>query len=299
METTPDFDPSTDTAPILVTGATGTIGGELVRLLVAAGRPVRAMARRPAQLTALADAGAEPVLADLDDAAALRTAMTGCAQVFLLTAPMEDQLAQERRAMDAAVAASVRRIVRVSAGDSNVGTAVPWARAHAHADRYLAGTGLSWTVLRPSAFFQNLVGSAPAVRRGFLPQTTGRGASPWIDARDVAAVAAAVLTSAGHDRATYFLTGPQPLTMTAIAERLGAATGRRVRFVQLPSPVFWLMLRTVGGQSRFMAGGLRAQFADVVRPGHDIDATAEVDRLTGRPARTLDDYLHDHLEAFR
>lgn len=287
-----------DANPVLVTGATGGIGAELVRLLVAAGEPVRAMCRRPEQFDGLRAAGAEPVLADFDDEGSLRTAMTGCDRVFLLTAPSPQQLKQEKRAIAAAVAAGVRKVVRVSASDSNTTTGVPWARAHAFADAALAATDLDWTVLRPSAFLQNLAGSAPTIRRGLLPQTTGRGALAWIDSRDVAEVAARVLTTPGHARATYFLTGPEPLTMTEVAERTGRSLGHPVRFLQIPSLVFLLLVRFAGRQSWWMSRGLRVQFAGVVRPGHDNDVTHEVERLLGRPPRRLEDYLRDHEQVF-
>lgn len=284
---------------MLVTGATGGIGAELVRLLVAAGQPVRAMCRRPDQQDSLRTAGAEPVLADMDDAASLQLAMAGCERLFLLTAPTPDQLAQEKRAIDAAVAAGVQRVVRVSAGDSNVGTGVPWAQAHAHADAYLAATELDWTVLRPAAFFQNFEGAAVTIRRGLLPQTTGRGALSWIDTRDIAAVAAHVLRTTGHERATYFLTGPEALTMSQVAERFTNVLGRRVRFVQLPGYLYAALLRYAGGQSWFTALGLRVQFADVIRPGHDLDTTYEVQRLLGRPPHSLTDYIRDHADTYR
>ncbi|TKV58474.1 NAD-dependent epimerase/dehydratase family protein [Nakamurella flava] len=291
--------PTAAGGPVLVTGATGTIGSELIRLLTAQGVPVRALVRRRDQQQRLAGSGVEAVLGDLDDADSLRRALTGCDRLFLLTAPFPGQLDQERRAIDAAVTGGVQRLVRISAGDSNVSTDVPWAKAHAQADTYLATTELNWTVLRASAFLQNFAGSAPAIRRGILPQTTKNGAESWIDARDVAAVAARVLTEDGHDRATYFLTGPQALTMAEIAAVFGRVLGRRVRFVQLPGYVFAAMLRVAGKLSPFTTKGLRIQFAGVVRPGHDIDTTYEVPRLLGRPSRTVEDYLRDHLDIYR
>lgn len=282
---------------VLVTGATSDIGSALVPLLVADGVQVRAMCREQSQQAALKQSGAEPVLADFDDESSLRAAMTGCSTLFLVTAPTPDQLNQEKRAIDTAKAVGVSRVVRISAADSNRVTAVPWANAHGWADHYLADSGLNWTILRPTAFMQNLAQQAPTIRLGLLPQTTGRGEVAMIDTSDIAAVAHRVIVEDGHDRATYFLTGPESLTMGRVAEVFSERLGKRVRFVQLPSWIYAVALRAAG-QSWWTARGLRVQFAEVIRSGHDVDVTSEVARLIGRPAHTLRDYVQANREQF-
>ncbi|MEE2952346.1 MAG: SDR family oxidoreductase [Pseudomonadota bacterium] len=278
---------------ILITGATGSIGGEVCRLLQERDVPFRAMCRKPEQIDAFKDNGMDAVLGDFDRKDTLVEAMRGCDTVLLLSAPTPDQQAQETAAIDAAKSAGVNRIVKISAADSNLKTPVPWAQAHAHIDHYLRQSGLAWTILRPTAFMQNFLWFKDPIAKGFLPQVAGKGSVSWIDTRDVARVAATVLTEQGHDSATYFLTGPETLDLTTISKRLGQVLGHKVRYINLPTPLFrGLLLAT--GSSRWMAKGLVVQFSDVVAGHHTVDPTCEVERITGTPPHDFTGFARDH-----
>ncbi|MGR3198632.1 MAG: NAD(P)H-binding protein [Paracoccus sp. (in: a-proteobacteria)] len=204
---------------------------------------------------------------------------------------------REIRAIDAAKAAGVGRIVKISASDSNVSTPVPWAQAHARIDHHLRASGPRWTILKPTAFMQNFLWFKDPISRGFLPQTSDKGCASWVDNRDVARTAVTVLTNDGHDGATYFLTGPEALDIATINRRLGDVLGRRVRFVSLPKPGFQGLMRAVGNSS-WMAKELAVQFADVVAGHHAIDPTSEIERLTGRPPHDFDRFASDHRARF-
>ncbi len=282
---------------ILVCGATGGIGGEVCRLLKTAKEPFRAMARRQEQVDQFRQQGMDAVLGDFDRPETLPAAMQGCDTMFLITPPNPDQFTQETGAIDAAKRAGVGRIVKISASDGNVRTPVPWARTHALIDHHLRGAGIGWTLLKPTAFMQNFLWFKKPVAKGFLPQVTGDGSVSWVDTRDVARVAATVLTQEGHAGATYFLTGPETLDMTEAARRLSHAVGHKVRYLDLPTFVFRTMLRLTGN-SAWMARGLVVQFADVVAGHHDIDPTFEIERLTGQPAHSFDDFIRDHRNEF-
>lgn len=286
---------------VLVTGATGDIGRCLLDQLTASRTPLRVTGRRPEQLRAFADRGVEAVHGDLDDPASLRAAMADCDVLFLNTPPGPHQFRQNRDAVDAAVAAGVEHVVKVSASDANPRSAIPWARDHALADAHLARSGLSWTRLEPGAFFKNLLVEAAAIRRGWLPQTSGHGATAWIDVPDIAAVAARVLTDpstrggAGEDGRAYRLTGEVPLSYPEVAAGLSAALGHRVRYLHVPAPAFHAVLRATGVPA-WQARGLVHQFVDVVRRGADDGrrCTTDVPDLLGRPARTVADFARDH-----
>ncbi len=183
---------------ILVCGATGGIGGELCKLLKAAGAPFRAMARRQEQVDRFRQQGMDAVLGDFDRPETLAAAMQGCDTMFLITPPNPDQFTQETGAIDAAKRAGVGRVVKISASDGNVRTPVPWARTHALIDHHLRAAGIGWTLLKPTAFMQNFLWFKKPIAKGFLPQVTGDGSVSWVDTRDVARVAAAVLTQEGH-----------------------------------------------------------------------------------------------------
>ncbi len=282
---------------ILVSGATGGIGGEVCRLLKEAGTPFRALCRKQEQVERLSQQGIDAVRGDFDRPDTLAAAMRGIETMFLITPPTPQQVTQETAAIDAANEAGVSRIVKISASDSNVRSPVPWAKAHALIDHHLRASGIGWTILKPTAFMQNFLWFKDPIARGFLPQVAGRGSVSWVDTRDVARVAAAVLTQDGHDGATYFLTGPETLDMKEAAARLSKVAGHKVRYLDLPSPLFWGLMRLTGN-SPWMAKGLVVQFADVVAGHHDIDPTFEIERLTGKPPHDFTDFLLQHRPLF-
>lgn len=281
---------------ILVSGATGGIGKELCRQLREADAPFRAMCRKQAQVSELEKAGFDAVLGDFDRPETLPAAMQGCDTMFLITPPTPDQVHQETAAIDAAKAAGIARIVKVSASDCNVRSPVPWAKSHALIDHHLRASGVAWTILKPTAYMQNFLWFKDPIAKGVFPLAAGKGSVSWIDTRDIARVAAAVLTQDGHAGATYFLTGPETFDARTATARLSKGLGRKVRYLDLPTPMFRVLMRAVGN-SPWMAKGLTVQFADVVAGHHDIDPTFEVERLTGAPPHSFDDFVRDHRQA--
>ncbi|MBF4617201.1 SDR family oxidoreductase [Clavibacter sp. VKM Ac-2873] len=285
---------------ILVTGATGEVAGRVVTLLAERGDPVRALCRRPEQVEAFRARGIDAVLGDLGDTGSLRRAMEGCDRVFLLTPVTPRQAALGRNAVEAATAVGIRRVVHLSGGDAALDSPLPWAKACAETDALLRASDLDWTLVRPSAFMQNVLESAPAIRRGVYPQTTGASAIGWIDPADIARVVAQVLTEDGHVGRDHVLTGPEALTSRQIAERLSTALGRRIRYVHLPGPVFGLALRAAGADA-WLARGLVTQYARVVRDGLDeVRAmTDTVQEITGTPPRSFLEFARAHAEELR
>lgn len=282
---------------ILVSGATGGIGGEVCRLFSLNQTPFRALCRKEEQVASLHKQGMDAVLGDFDRPETLQAAMQGIDTMFLITPPTPQQVAQETAAIDAAKAAGIGRIVKISASDGNVRSPVPWAKAHALIDHHLRAAGIGWTILKPTAFMQNFLWFKDPIAKGFLPQVTGSGSVSWVDTRDVARLAATVLTEDGHEGATYFLTGPETLDMKEASARLSKVIGHKVRYLDLPSPIFWAILRLTGN-SKWMAKGLVVQFDDVVAGHHDIDPTFEIERLTGKPPHSFTDFIEDHREQF-
>jgi uncharacterized protein YbjT (DUF2867 family) len=282
---------------ILVTGATGGVAGRVITLLAERGEPVRALCRRAEQVRAFRARGIDAVQGDLGGPEGLRRAMADCDRLFLLTPVTPRQATLGRNAVEAAEAAGIRRVVHLSGGDAALDSRLPWARACAETDALLRASDLEWTLVRPSAFMQNVLESAPAIRRGFYPQTTGTSAIGWIDAVDIARVAAQVLTEDGHVGRDHVLTGPEALTSRQIAERLSTALDRRIRYVHLPGPLFGLALRA-GGADAWLARGLVRQYAEVVRGGLDdvLAMTDTVREITGTPPRSFLDFARAHAE---
>jgi len=273
---------------ILVTGATGTIGNEVVRLLALRGEPVRAMTRNPSRLSG--HAGVFPVAGDYDDPASLVRAAAGASTLFLLSAPGPTLAAHDGSMLDAARSAGVAKVVKLSA----VGTverAGSWHRPGEHAVR---ASGMAWTILRPSGFASNALRWAAAIRAGTpVPNMTGAGAQGVVDPRDVAEVAVAALTGSEHDGHAYTLTGPELLSVPDQAACLAGVLGRPVGTVDVPIRVYREQLRAAGSDPSFADG------VEFVRGGGNAVLTADVERVTGRPPRAFREWIVDHLDAFR
>ncbi len=148
---------------------------------------------------------------------------------------------------------------------------------------------------------KNLLTEVGAIRHGLLPQTSGHGATTWVDTPDIAAAAAVVLTNpdlqggAGTDGRAYVLTGTPATSYPEIAELMTEVLGRRVRYVHVPAPAMFLGLK-LSGMDTWQARGLIHQFVDVVRHGHDHGrlSTPELAQLLGRTPTSLTDYIATH-----
>ena len=262
---------------ILVSGATGTIGRHVVRLLTDRGLPFRAMSRHE-----------QPggVRADFADPASLARAVADVDTVFLLTAPPVPTADHDVALVAAARAAGVRKIVKLSA----IGTGEQFAGAtvgawHLAAEEAVTASGLVWTVLRPSGFASNLLWHRAALRAGEpLPNLAGDARQAVIDPRDVAAVAVAAMTDDAHDGRRYDLTGPELLTFADQAAVLERVLERPVAVTDLDA------------LDRLPPG--MATDVGWARTGGAAYLTEHVRRVLGRPAGTFEQWARDHREAF-
>lgn len=280
---------------VLVTGASGSVGREVLTALTRCGVPVRALSRNPHTVASWKEQGLDASVGSLDD---LTDALPGVERVFLLSAATPDQYVQDRLAIDACLAAGIAHVVKLSSGDAVPDSPISWARGHAYSDEYLESSGLPFTLLKPSAFYPNLLSNASTIKRGFLPHTSKQGTTGWIDVADIAACAAAVFAGEGHDGATYVLTGPEALSYPDLALRFSSVLASTVRPVFLPAPLYRSALRA-SGVDAWTATNLVAQFADVVRDGrHDPGITSSVHDLTGNQPVAVTDWIWDNRQAF-
>ncbi|MFB8351382.1 NAD(P)H-binding protein [Streptomyces niveus] len=278
---------------ILVTGATGTVGREVVRRLPA-GRRVRVWARDPAKIAGLPTV-VERVGGDYEDPRALDRAVAGVRTVFLVTTRVGGD--DDARFAAAARAAGVRRVVKLSAAavlDRQADDLITrWQRA---TEELLRASGMEWTLLRPRAFMSNSLAWAASIRSERTVRALhGTSANACVDPGDVAEVAVRVLTGEGHAGRAYTLTGPRALTAVGQTRQLGRLLGVRLRFEELsrdearaglerrhPAPVVEALLESAERQR----AGAKAQVEDTVRT------------LTGRRARSFREWAADHLGVF-
>ena len=278
---------------ILVTGASGTVGREVVRGLCAVGELPRAFVRD--QTTArrrLGGTGPVDIVAgDLDRPETIARALVGVDRVFLLTTQSRRQPQWERAVVEAATRSGARSVVKVSVFRADEGSPLRVARQHREAERALERTSLSWTVLRPVFFMQNLLAM---VRGDVIATAAGDGRVAMVDARDVAAAAVAVLTGSGHDRRTYTLTGPEALTFDEVAAVVARRRGgdAPVRHVRVPPEAVRRALREAGREEWFAED--MATLQSMLADGYEDVRTGDVRAVTGRPPRALDTFVADH-----
>lgn len=282
---------------ILVTGATGMTGGELVRQLAAASVPVRAFVRDAAKAAPLRLAGVEVFVGDLRQPETFAAALTGADRLFLLTPAEPHQVEQQGRAVDAAQRAGVRHVVKLSALGAALDSPVSLGRWHAQTERQIEQSGMAWTHLRPHFFMQNTLGFAPSIiatGRFYAPLRDGR--IGLVDVRDVAAVAARVLTTAGHEGKAYDITGPEALSFHDLAARIAAAAGRPVTYVDVP-PGEAEKTMIAAGMPAWMADALVGLYG-IFAAGHASATTQVVEEITGAPARTFTAFVQEHAHVF-
>jgi uncharacterized protein YbjT (DUF2867 family) len=278
---------------LLVTGATGRVGRQLVSQLLDTNAQVRAMTRNP-------DAAGLPpevevVRGDLTDPASLEGGLDGVDAVFLLwTAPASAVPAAIDR-----IAGHTRRIVFLSSPHQTPHPLFqqpnPMAAMHAEIERTIDAAGLRWTFLRPGMFAANtLLWWAAQIRAGDVVRWPYADApTAPIDERDIAAVAVRALLDTGHEGKDYVLTGPQSLTQREQVETIGEVIGRPLRFEEMtpdearrewaaPPPVVGMLLNA-------WAAAL----------GQPALVTSKVEEITGRPPRTFRDWVGDHAQEFR
>jgi uncharacterized protein YbjT (DUF2867 family) len=282
---------------ILVTGATGHVGSELVRLLAEQGTPARALIHSPDKAAPIQRLGLEVAVGDFEQLDTLEAAMVGCDHLYLVSPPSPRQPEQEQNVIDAAKRAGVSHVVKQTVLGADPDATMAFGRWHGRIEQHLVQSGLPHTLVQPHSFMQNFLLSAqPVADQGVLYGMTGAGRTSYTDTRDVAAVAAQMLTSPRHQGQRYTLTGPEALSAAEVAERLSAAIGRQVRYVDLPADAF----------AQGLAGaGMPGWLVDAVIEGNTLLAagdqamvTDEVARVTGRPARTFDQFAADHRAAF-
>ncbi|MBY8871483.1 NAD(P)H-binding protein [Micromonospora sp. PLK6-60] len=276
---------------ILVTGATGTVGREVVSLLAARGERVRAVSRRPA--TAELPDGVQVVAADLADPASLAPHLTGVRAVFLIW-PFTDPAAARARAPEVArlIAARGARIVYLSAPGAEYPETF-WGIV----ERAVEESGAPWTFLRPVGFAANTLGWAGQIRAGDVVRWPyGAAARSLVHERDLAEVAVAALTTDDHLGARHLISGPTTLTQEEQVHAIGRVLGRELRWSEQPVEEARRALTASFGDAAFADLALAGWAGFVAEPEAVTDT---VETVTGHPARSYAEWVADHAADFR
>ncbi|MFC7219645.1 NAD(P)H-binding protein [Streptomyces polyrhachis] len=277
---------------ILVTGATGKVGGAVVARLHAANVPVRALVRREADFPE----GVQAVRGDLGDPASLDAALEGVDSVFLVWPFLSAQGASD--VVDV-IGKHARRVVYLSSAGVGDGKEEPGEAItmfHTELERLIEASGLEWTALRPTGFAGNTLGWAQEVRTtGTVRAPLARLARPLIHEADMAAVAVQALTTDTLLGARPLITGPELVTQERQVALIGEAIGRPVRFEEISLDEAAEQMRAAGYPAELVAAIVPAQ-AEML--GNPEPVNDEVERITGIPARSFREWTVDHAADF-
>jgi uncharacterized protein YbjT (DUF2867 family) len=284
---------------ILVTGATGLNGSELVRRLSAKGIPSRALVRNPTKAQALALLpNVEVLVGDMAQPDSLTEALRGVEKAMLISTSDPTMVETQSTFIDAARKAGVQHVVKLSGIIPELDSPFRFARMHAEIEKRLEDSGLAYTHLRAGEFMPSYFRQVPSiVARGVLALPMGNGRIASVDIGDLAEVAIAVLTSPGHEGKTYPLTGPESLSMAEVAEKLSAAIGKTIRYVDVP-PEEANKARLAAGMSPYLAEGLDELFAER-RKGKESKVWPTIEEILGRKSTTFDEFARRNIAIFR
>jgi uncharacterized protein YbjT (DUF2867 family) len=283
---------------ILIVGATGMVGSATVRQLTARGVPVRTLVRSAEKSATLAGPGIETVVGDLEQPSSLDAALDGVTRALLISPLHPRQVELQGNFVEAARRAGAVHIVKLSGLGTALDSPLRSGRWHAQTEQHIADAGLPFTHLHPPFFMQNILRSATAIAaQSVLVAAMQAGKIAMVDARDVAAVAVAALTSDGHAGKTYTITGPEALSFQEVAKKLAVATGKRMTYQDVSLDTMRQELVATGIPAWLVE--VRMEFATALRDGSAAAVTDTVQAVTGQPARTFDAFAREHAALFR
>lgn len=283
---------------ILITGANGSNGSELVKLLAARNVPVRAMVRNVSRADALSSPSVEVVEGDFDAPETLSAALSGVERAFLLTPSSERAQEQQLAFVEAAKQSGVKHIVKLSQLDADTNSSARFLRYHAAVEQAIQASGMAYTFLRPNLFMQGVLNFKPTiVAQNAFYAAAGEGKVSVVDVRDIAEVAFAALTESGHEGESYDITGPQALTHAEMAAYLSTALGRQVAFVDVAPEAMRAALLGIGFPV-WQADGLLEEYA-LWSQNEAAIVTSDVENATGKAPRSFEVFARDYAPAFR
>lgn len=282
---------------ILVTGANGSNGTEIVKLLAARSVPVRAMVRDLSRADALSLPGVEVVTGDFDAPETLHVALAGVKRAFLLTNSSEHAEEQQTAFIEAARQRGVAHLVKLSQIHADKDSPVRFLRYHAAVEAAIRESGIAYTFLRPNLFMQGLLAFRSTIKeQNAFYAAAGDAKVSLVDVRDIAQVAVAALTGSGHENKIYDLTGPQALSHAEVASCFSDVLGRKITFVDVPPESMHEAL--IGMKMPvWQAEGLLEDYAHYRRGEAEAVATGVKDAI-GKAPRTFEDFARDYAPTF-
>ena len=279
---------------ILITGATGTLGSEVIKHLIGTNTntPLRALVRNVKKASGLQERGVEIVQGDFLDLDSLKVALQGVEKAFLVTANAPRQVEMESNFVDAAQRADVRHIVKVSVLGADPKSSSTFQRWHGQVEKRLEDSGIAWTHLRPNMLMQNIKWFAKTIaQQDSIFLTVGDTPIAHVDAQDIAAVAAVCLSEPGHEHKHYVLTGSKAITFNEVAQELAKALNRPVTYVNVSAPEL-KQARLAGGEPEWYLNAENELFA-LWATGAGSTVTSDIKEITQHPATSFEEFAQD------
>ncbi len=282
---------------ILVTGATGTNGSEIVKQLCATGAKVRALVRNSVKAEVIAQPGVEIIEGDFSKPETLKAALQGVEKAIFLP-PFDPRMVEWQSSfIEAAKHAGIKHIVKFSVLGANPNSPVSLLKWHGQGEKQLEESGISFTHLRPNGFMQNFLALAPTIStQGVFYQPADDAKISHVDVRDIVAVAVKSLTEDGHENKVYTITGPQALSFDEIALQLTALTGKQVKYINVSPEDF---KRSLLGfkQPEWLADAVNELF-EFYRSGYGSIVTDVVAEVTNKQPVSFDQFTKDYAQVF-
>ncbi len=282
---------------ILITGASGSVGKVVLQEAIQKASKVLAMYRSKEE-AAKAPAGCEAVLADYADRQSLLKALNGVNSVYVVCSPIPQLVELESNMLDACREAGVKHVVLNSAmGAGDYGKSFPsW---HRRVEDKLKGMGMTYTILRPNGFLQNIVVyNAPSIRaQGAFYAAMGEAKVSYLDVGDIAVVAVRALQAGVHTGKIYELNGPEAISNTELAKRISKVTGRAVNYVDIPEAAHREAMLGLGMPEWQVAALLELQ--QYYKQGGGAKTDGLLKALIEREPVALEQYLTANVGEFR
>src|SRR6516165_6636079 len=284
---------------ILITGATGTNGVEIVKLLSRSRLPCRALVRNAQKAAVLvALPGVEIALGDLAHPESLVPVLEDVDKALLCSSIGPDLVELQRNFVLAAKASGIRHVVKFSGMDADVHSEWRFLRWHGEAEKELEDSGLAFTHLQPNQFMQVYLRFQPTIASEgkFYAASRDSAVSP-VDVRDIAAVAVAVLTGTGHEGKKYVITGPEALTYFDVADKLSAAICKKVSYVDVPLEAAKQAILDTGAPAWFAEG--QAEQFRFRWQGNQSRVTSTIADVAGKKPTSFEDFAREYASYFR
>ncbi len=282
---------------ILVIGATGNIGKELIKRLVKTDHTIKAAVRSSSNTEELEKLGVEMITANLTDKPSLIAAMQGVNKVFFAIPLSPNMVELSRNIILAAVESGVTHLVKISGAGAEL-EAITMAKWHRTIEREMEQSGIHYTFLRPNSFMQNMINySSHTIQdHGAFYAPMGEGKVSLIDAGDIAHVAFHVLTEAGHENRAYYLSGPEALSPEETATILSSVTNKKITYVDVPAEA---------AQKSMIDSGMTLEMANVMlelysinKLGYTAEISNSVEEITGQKPTSFKKFAEKNKETF-